>query len=561
MSRNGHDNRWRSPRALGLRYESWRPWQREALLEALSLPQRYIILEAPTGSGKSLIGVALGKAAETRQLYMVRTRHLQEQLKRDFPDAQVIMGRGNYSTANRPELTCEVCELKPGRRHCPYCCSPRHGCQGDSLWCDAPSRCAYTRARERALNAELVVTNIAYFLRDCQGEGGLATGRGWTVIDEADELPDALASHLAVEVRSTDLEELGSDRPPDSLEAEGWLPWAEALRDKVDERRRQTQQALEGLDELLARAEAMSWLRRLEELREGLSRFLESDAHSWAAVAADGASGPWRLVPLRPARYANSALWRHLEGRVLLMSATVLSPDLLAREMGLPEGSWAFLRLPSLIAPERRPVVYWPVVSVSRENMTTAWPRLIEALDRVLEAHRGERGVVHTHSYELARYVLAYSRHRERLVGHRGAQDRASALRRHHEKRDAVIVSPSLERGVDFRDDLARFSVLLKAPFPSLGDQWVRRRLEEPGGQEWYAAQTVRELVQACGRACRSELDYGVSYILDGQFGRLLSRWRRLFPRWFLDALVPVREGIDIGELARRLREQAEGER
>jgi Rad3-related DNA helicase len=45
-------------------------------------------------------------------------------------------------------------------------------------------------------------------------------------------------------------------------------------------------------------------------------------------------------------------------------------------------------------------------------------------------------------------------------------------------------------------------------------------------------------ITQMAGRAMRSFDDYGVTYIIDPSIRMVLSKWRHLFPDWFLDAVV-----------------------
>jgi len=523
-----------SPRQLGLPFARWRPLQREALSWLLSRREPYLFLEAPTGAGKSLLGVAFARLKGARLLYVVHTRQLQEQLARDFP-AAVIMGRANYPTANASHLACDACELRPGRRHCPHCCSP--GCQGETPHCDAAARCPYLRARREAEQADMAVTNTAYLLQDLEAGGSLADGCDLVVIDEVDELPAALVQHLALEIAPTDLELLQLPPPQDPLSIREWSLWVQAALAVLPERADALSRQLDEGNDPGERAQLALRLRRLEVLLPRLERLAEDDPFSWVASCDDLHRGPFLLRPLWPARYTSSLLWSRLEGRVLFMSATVLDAAALARELGLRQGSWAFLSLPSPIPPERRPVRYIPVASLSHDNTSASWPRAVAALDEVLALHPHERGVVHTQSYRLARYVLERSCHRGRLVGHSSAGERGQALASHGARRGAVLVSPSMQRGVDFAGDRARFAVVLKMPFPNLGDPWVAARLALPDGQEWYARETVRALVQACGRVCRGPDDYGITYILDAQFGRFLRRYRHLFPPWFLAAL------------------------
>ena len=75
----------------------------------------------------------------------------------------------------------------------------------------------------------------------------------------------------------------------------------------------------------------------------------------------------------------------------------------------------------------------------------------------------------------------------------------------------------------------------MTAVCPDLGDPWTAaRRARDP---RWYALETAKALVQAYGRSCRHADDYGVTYVLDGQFERFLARYRVLLPEWFLDAV------------------------
>src|SRR5256885_16606842 len=106
-----------------------------------------------------------------------------------------------------------------------------------------------------------------------------------------------------------------------------------------------------------------------------------------------------------------------------------------------------------------------------------------------------------------------------------------------------VLVSPSLREGVDLPDDFLRFQVMTKVPYPDLGDPWTAaRRARDP---RWYALETAKALVQAYGRSCRHADDYGVTYILDGQFERFLAHYRALLPPRFLHAVRAARRARD----------------
>ena len=108
----------------------------------------------------------------------------------------------------------------------------------------------------------------------------------------------------------------------------------------------------------------------------------------------------------------------------------------------------------------------------------------------------------------------------------------------------AILIAPSLERGIDLPGDLCRVQILCKVPWKSM-DKQTTARLYAPGGRIWYAVGAIRTIVQSCGRAVRSEDDWAVSYIIDEQFvNNLWGNYRRLFPSWFKEGLVWKTKGL-----------------
>ena len=109
-------------------------------------------------------------------------------------------------------------------------------------------------------------------------------------------------------------------------------------------------------------------------------------------------------------------------------------------------------------------------------------------------------------------------------------------IRKHFESsNDTVIISPSLTEGIDLKDDLSRFQVLCKVPYPYLGDKLSQRRMKKR--KLWYPYQTARSIVQAVGRSVRNEHDHAVTYILDSSWERFYRQHSDMFPGSFKRAL------------------------
>jgi len=120
--------------------------------------------------------------------------------------------------------------------------------------------------------------------------------------------------------------------------------------------------------------------------------------------------------------------------------------------------------------------------------------------------------------------------------GNSGEKDQA--LQRYLATEGAVLIAPSMDRGVDLPGDACRVQVVAKVPFPNLGDKQVNKRLYTHGGQEWYAVQTVRSLVQMTGRGVRSPEDFAVTYVFDHSFtSNIWRKSRMLLPKWWVEAI------------------------
>jgi hypothetical protein len=98
-----------------------------------------------------------------------------------------------------------------------------------------------------------------------------------------------------------------------------------------------------------------------------------------------------------------------------------------------------------------------------------------------------------------------------------------------------LLISPALHQGVDLKDDLSRFQVILKVPYPDLSDRRTQMMLQRD--RTWYAWQTAQRLVQTYGRSIRSETDHAVTYVLDSNFTRFVTENRNLFPKYFVEAI------------------------
>ena len=142
--------------------------------------------------------------------------------------------------------------------------------------------------------------------------------------------------------------------------------------------------------------------------------------------------------------------------------------------------------------------------------------------------------VVHNcHSYKIANYIEENCAN-SRLLFHT-SENRENILQKFIQSKDPLIlVSPSMTEGLDLKDDLARWEIIVKIPYLYIGDKQVARRMTvDP---DWYNWQTCLTLVQSYGRIFRSETDWGTAYLFDSGARRFITKNKDILPKWFLEA-------------------------
>jgi len=553
-----------SPAGLRLpaKFSAFRPVQVDALKKIVSTDKRWILLQAPTGVGKSLIAAATQRILDKRMLYTCHSKDLQEQFVKDFPYAVELKGRENYPTTKYgnkfPEIHCGLCTKTPDDPRCRWCCPSgclrNAPCSGDTKCVTGWRSCPYEEQKKKAILANAAVLNFAMFLGEANYAGDFSGKFPLVVCDEADLLESALMGFAELSIPVKTLNELSIPTPKHKTKNAEWADWA-----------RET--AVPAISQELAKFDARDggWatltpreIRRaknLERLRSKLSFFAsQAGTGKWVNCTREQnrdpgdlnnildalSDTPGRLVwkPVYVSDIARHYLWRHGE-RFMLMSATILNPRIFARNLGIPDGEWEFIDLPSVFPKENRPVYYIPRANMTHKTAAAEWPKAVEAMDAILDRHPNEKVLVHTVSYALSQSAVANTRHRNRLVTYNGAKGRAAALERFRSSREPlVMLAPSMDRGIDLPDDACRVVIILKVPYRGLGDRQVSARLYgSRDGRAWYIVDAIRSMVQMSGRAVRNETDWAVAYVIDAQFGVLLKEWREAFPAWWLEAL------------------------
>jgi Rad3-related DNA helicase len=241
---------------------------------------------------------------------------------------------------------------------------------------------------------------------------------------------------------------------------------------------------------------------------------------------------PAALLKVRPVNAKDAQPWLWPERRVrkvVLMSATIGPQDV--KDLGLDMRRVKYIEVDSPIPPVNREIWFTPAANAAHKVKDQAVVLLAERISRLMEQNQ-PKGLIHL-PYEWAKDVAALV-NSPRLIRHDRTNKQAQ-LQQFRDSADGVLLASGMYEGVDLPYDAARWQIVGKVPFLSLGEVAIAERATlDP---KWYAYQAIRKVVQAAGRVCRTPDDWGVTYIIDSQFERLYRNNQELFPKFFKQAV------------------------
>jgi Rad3-related DNA helicase len=204
---------------------------------------------------------------------------------------------------------------------------------------------------------------------------------------------------------------------------------------------------------------------------------------------------------------------------------------------------------PSSFDVRRRPIYHIPVpygggtvrlnYKASDEELRAVW----RAMDRFIEPRfQTRKGIIHTVSYKRRDQIFQGSEFASAMQAH-DSRNLAWAIERFKAAPPpAILPSPSISTGIDLPDDQCRWILIPKLPYPDTRSAVMQARVRaDPELAPYMVAQ---ELQQMTGRGNRHVGDWCECAIFDDLFRWFISRHYRLFARWWVEALVRLKPGV-----------------
>ncbi len=529
--------------------------------ENLKSGYKKLILCAPTGVGKSLIGATVSKFFDT-SFTVTASKHLQDQYIKDIPFLKPVKGKQNFpclkimeseKTTNlrramRWGLTCDKGQCqeivnKGGKEVMEFCkFKPTIKQVEDGKIED--NSCHYYLQKYEALVANHSLWNYHAYFQIMKFNKKLFADyldRKFSVFDEAHKIEDQIIQFVGYDIFKGQIEECdlnfekydyGDLDSMINLTDDIAYSYAKKIKDIKQSSAYQKNPDYELVNKLE---------RRYEKAAQAKIDILADKNNFIVNEPTLDFNGEFRSISLKPidvSKFSNSFFNTEFQ---MFMSATIDHRSF-CQNMGFEKDDVAFIDTPKSPFPiENRSVQLLNIKRLSYGATESDELEVINSIDKILDQHSNQRGIILTSSIprcqKILRHLSPNNAKRIRICHsvNKEGKTQDEILTEHAKDPSGVLLSSSLWEGVDLKDDLSRFQIVAKVPYPNYTEKRIKAKMEK--FPLWYTSQTLTKILQGFGRSIRSENDWANTYVLDSAINNVFFKGQGMIPRAYYDIL------------------------
>lgn len=496
--------------------------------------KKFMMVDAPTGVGKSFAAIMIADwyikevNPRARVTMLTNSKILQDQYVKDFDFISSLKGSNSYWCRNSMMACGESKILNRAKEN-------SKGCNG----------CPHSIAQSGFVKDRLSLTNFHLITAYSMYSPDILADRGANllIIDEAHEFEETFCDFISSvfskksltildiweEYMAKDFEEIITIKQLSNYVKKVIIP---RLINKIDS-------LLEDAKSTRSKNKKAELVKKADHCDKSMckyNRFIkDEDSYltNWIFERELDSDGNFKISvePIWANQYLKDLFWKQYD-HIIFMSGTILDPKMMGFLMGLNSEEYTYLSLPCPFPTENRPIIYLKFGKMSYYDKTQTFKRSVPIIKKILEKNVNNKGIIHSGNYEFNNWISRSIKDRRLLI--HDASTREKSLNHHLEsKLNTVLVSPSMINGIDLKDELSRFQIILKVPFPNLRSTKIKKRLET--NPDWYNWKTSIDIMQSYGRSIRNDEDWAETYILDECFDQILNN--KIVPKYFLEAL------------------------
>lgn len=535
----------------------------------------YVIVEAPPGSGKTVIAMTFANLFE-KSYYLTASRGLQKQILSQFP-VKKVDGRKNHKCLIDPKLTadeapCSIsfktstssstidleeypilkCEYKPDRK------TPI------LLQEDVSSPCSYWDQKIQAIKSKISIHNYDYYLLEMRYAKDFFYPRkspsqqdlqklSLGIFDEVHKLENKFIESNTLHLSSKIIKHFNLEVPYSSDQEEliNWLVkvYYKKVKEVFDSISSELESILSSLEFSPSITESDKEEIRILEKKlspyanainnvQTISSLYNKNPKNWIIISKDNNLS---IEPLFVSDFTQDSLFEFFD-RKLLLSSTIFDPKKLVSNLGLTGKKVNYISVPSSFPISNHPIYPMNCGILNYSDLKLNMSTVISTIETLLSLFPNKKGLIHSNAFHIN--DLIYSNlskpNRYRVITHTKLSGRSynDALSEHISSfTPTVLMSPSVIEGIDLSGTLSEFQIIVRLFYENENEdlRLKARNAIDPSNRE---LQSCISMVQAAGRSIRSSTDVAPTFILDSRFGYFCKKNSKILPSHFLNSIV-----------------------
>jgi Rad3-related DNA helicase len=507
----------------------------------------YIFLLAPTGSGKSIIAYIVSEVLADVIFADDQYEHLRTSLVSNIlihNNTLLKQYQGMFSQYMHSALGAD-------NYHCSALNSSARYCIKDYIYQNNPElvenceQCEYRQSRDAMNDSRHLITNYQYFFISKLFADTLKR-RLLTIYDECHEINDIFSNVYSIDVSQPRINSVYEEITEEAHRSGSKnILNAEDRISKVDVENNDYYQNVRLLNEAYAFA-----FKHYKQISNALlqsnnfssftsNKKIENKYDNFKCKTADFLKFDYQHTLdykeeggyiIKPIFLSN--MFRLIKNSPfhLFMSATLTS-DYLTRTINFErDADIKFIQMKSTFKRERKQLrfINSHKLNYKQTNNPDVIGQVSNLCHSIIVEHNKENGIIQAPSFNLTQQIASQlnemlSKSAIQIFEHKRGQDLNKIIAKFKRSSNpSILISPNLFVGVDLPGNESTYQIMIKAPFPSLGDARMQYIIQNHPAV--YQTNTLFKILQGLGRSNRSEDDYSITYCIDTNIEKIFRK-------------------------------------
>lgn len=536
----------------------------QRIVDAFASGKRHVFLDAPTGSGKSVLAMVAHKVLNMRAVIVTATNSLVEQYHKDFTNVPIVIGAGNYPCELRNRLfktsdaKADNCYKKSRFFYMQF---PSDGAQPPEC---AENACSFVKSRVEKHQA-ISITNYPYYIIDQlyiktlpNKDESLPNTSAYNVelgiFDEAHMINEQFSAHYNIHYTAKRSQEFLADIRKLTGQEDSQMEMAySSVFNIINENVERGSIGLVNVDKFLnmlkkfyfKMTEIIDNKKIYEKGESGYDALgqMKSKYHGLFCKIDDYFKYKYEVVvdvkkaekslSVQPV-FMGETSSQFCQKKNLYMSAT-MNYEYMVGTMKLDPEECVLIKVDYVFNADDK------IIDMTRAKRKINYANMHSDeviaefhadLEDIYKLHADQSGVVIATSFKMAELLSHAKSATHDIILHENSEPAREVIRRFkNTSRPTILISPSLFEGVDLPGIESQFQVMPKAPYLSLGSKRMFYISRKHRGV--YLQMSIMRMIQGCGRSTRFVGDKATTYMLDLNCGTLLrsrhNTWREQF--------------------------------